>query len=86
MSSSSNQTRYDFNLNITQNETGAQSDGVFTLWAESGVDDATALALLAAMRGVTMPHGTVAQFTIQKTDIDQINYTTDLAATPPAFT
>lgn len=86
MSSNNRQTRYDYTVTITQNETGAQSNGGFTLWAESGIDDTTALALLAAVRGVTMPAGTVAQFAVQKTDIDQINYNTDTAANPPAFT
>ncbi|MGW1744604.1 hypothetical protein ACWCRD_03090 [Streptomyces sp. NPDC002092] len=86
MSSTNRQTRYDYTVTITQNETGAQSNGGFTLWAESGIDDTTALAILTALRGVAMPAGTVAQFAVQKTDVDQINYTTDTASTPPSFT
>lgn len=86
MSSINDQTRYDYSFTVTQNETGAQSDGSFTLWAESGIDDAAALALLQAMRGVTLPTGTVAQFGVQKTAVNQVNYVTDLAASPPAFT
>lgn len=86
MSSSNRQTRYDFTVDVTKTETGAESNGGFTLWAESGVDDTTALALLSALRGVAMPAGTIAQFAVQKTDVDQVNYTTDIAATPPSFT
>lgn len=86
MSSTDNQTKYDYTLNVVQNATGAQSNCAFTLWAESGIDDATALAVAAALRSVAMPAGTVAQVAVQKTDVNQVSYSTNLAADVPAFT
>jgi hypothetical protein len=85
VSSNNNQTRYDFTVGFTKNATGAESSGSFTLWGESGVDDTTALALLSALRGVATPAGTSAQIGVQKTDVNQISYVTDLAAVPPVF-
>lgn len=52
----------------------------------SGMDDASALALAKAMKGVAWPAGTSASVTVERTEATTVHYGGDLTATPPAFT
>ena len=56
MSSTNNQTRYDFSFGVFQDGAG-QSEGSFTLWSNGGANDAAALAIYEAFQGVSWNAG-----------------------------
>lgn len=84
MSFSESRTEYQFVLNI-DNGTSINT-GSFTLTSQCGFDDATSLAVLEALNGVSWPAGIKAPFTVTRLDVVDTTYTPDLTTTPPSFT
>lgn len=86
MSTTNTQTQYPFSLLFWNNSTGAQCGGSITLTSEVGIDDATALAFLAALRSVSVPTGITVTVDLTKETNIGTEYTPDLTSTPPSFT
>lgn len=84
MSSSTSATIYKFAFYLDKN------DNVETAFFEfsdaCGMNDASALALAAAMRDVGWPAGTTAVVTVERAATTADHSTGDLNADPPAFT
>lgn len=85
MSTFSSQIRYDFSVSVSNNATGAESGGTFTLSVEAGTTDSIAIQLLQAMKTVSWPAGIAAQIAASRTEVDQTYAVPDLTASPPAF-
>jgi hypothetical protein len=81
MSTTASETRYDFNLSIS-NPTGL-SDSTFTLLASAGVNDAAVLAIYEAIRDAPYDTGTYVGLSVGKSVQGSTNYAA--SGTPPVF-
>lgn len=80
MSFTDSYTEYNFNIDLA----GQPQNAPFTLLSQGGMTDALALDVLAALNGIAWPTGTTV--TLSKVTRTEVDYTTDLTTTPPAFT
>jgi len=84
MSTASSVTTYQIGFYL-QHGGGEAETAFLTFTTASGMDDASALALARAMKGVAWPTGTSASVTVERTEITSVYTGGDLTADPPVF-
>jgi hypothetical protein len=82
VSSTTQATQYNYAFNLTDPQTEPQV--AFTLTQTATFDDTAALDLFAALKAA-IPGALLFNAAVTKTEASNTVYTTDLAATPPAF-
>jgi hypothetical protein len=84
LSSSNSQVNYTVTIDLEGG--GAQATANFTIPQDLGVTDDNVLAFITHLRAFTWPTGVYSSFTVAKSEQTTVSYSTDMAATPPAFT
>lgn len=85
MSGTTVTTQYQFGFYLQQPNREAET-AFFTFTTACGMDDASALALAAAMKNVAWPTGVAASITVERNETTAVHYDGALTATPPVFT
>lgn len=84
MSSSNTQVTYAVAIDLEGGN--AQASANFVIPQDLGVSDDDVLGFIAHMRAFQWPSGVYSAFTVAKSQQTTVQYATDMASSPPAFT